>query len=324
MTMNNLPDQTLSIDSISDNHGVFIFEPLERGYGVTIGNALRRVLLTSLEGYAVTAIRISGVKHEFDTIEGVVESLVDIILNLKGVIFKKLNDSDEDKVLVKITNKNVFKAGDISNASSSFKVVNPDHVICHFDDSIYFEIELHIGKGKGYVPAEENKVESDQLGIIPIDSIYTPIINVSYEVGNTRVGRKTDYDRLIIDVKTNGSVKPDDAIKTAASIITSHFSVFSDSVIPWKVNNVKGQNVDSEISNIKKILNTPISELNMSVRSYNCLYSADIKNLADLVKLKDSDMMQFRNFGKKSLDELAKILEDRKLKFGMDLSKYGF
>lgn len=319
----NFPRQSLSIEKLTDNYGRFIFDPLEKGYGVTIGNALRRVLLSSLEGYAITGLRISGVKHEFDTIDGVVENLVDIILNLKKVVLKKINDAAENRILVKIKNQSVFKAGDINKASSSFNVVNTDHVICHLDESVYLEMEIYVGKGKGYVTAEENDIKVDHLDAIRIDSIFTPIVNVSYSVEDIRVGHKTDYDKLIIDVTTNGSINPDEAIKYAAAILSSYFNMFFDNDLAWRNEKVTTNVFEGDVSAIKKLLATPLAELNMSVRSFNCLSAANIKTLGDLVKLNMSDMMQFRNLGKKSLNELAQILEERNLKFGLDLSKYG-
>jgi DNA-directed RNA polymerase subunit alpha len=318
-----LPEQGLFIEKLTDNHGVFIFEPLESGYGVTVGNALRRVLISSLDGYAIIGIRIPGVKHEFDTIDGVVESLVDIILNLKRVIFKKTIDTPENKILVKIKNQSVFKASDIDKASSSFEIINPDHIICHLDESVYLEIEIYVGKGKGYVPAEENDLASTYFDTIKIDSIFTPITNVSYKVEDIRVGQKTDYDKLILDINTNGSIKPDYALKTAASIITNYFNIFLDNNIKWKTKNEEEVLFEGDILTMKKVLSIPLADLNMSVRSFNCLNSANIKTLGDLVKLDIADMMQFKNFGKKSLTELTKILEERDLKFGLDLSKYG-
>jgi DNA-directed RNA polymerase subunit alpha len=306
-----------------DFQGTFEFKPLEKGFGVTIGNALRRTLLSSLEGYAITSIKIPGVLHEFSTVPGVVEDVTEIILNLKQVRFKKIADYPENKIQVSIKGKNQFKAGDIAEFTSSFQILNPDLIICHLDESAIFDIEMTIEKGRGYVPAEENKPNEQVFGLIPIDSIFTPIKNVRFFVENTRVEQKTDYEKLVIEVKTDGSIHPEDALKGAANILIRHFMLFSDQTMTFeKVKNEDEEIVDEEFLHMRKLLKTPISELDLSVRAYNCLKAADIKCLGDLARLEVADMMKFRNFGKKSLTELEKLLAEKGLHFGFDVSKY--
>ncbi|MBO9699616.1 MAG: DNA-directed RNA polymerase subunit alpha [Sporocytophaga sp.] len=317
-----MPEKVV-MEKADDFHGLFEFKPLEKGYGVTIGNALRRILLSSLEGYAVTGIKIPGVLHEFSTIEGVMEDVSEIILNLKMVRFKKVADTNESKIVVSLKKQEVFKAGDIGKFTSSFQILNPEHVICHLDNSVSMDVELTLEKGRGYVPAEENKPAEQVFGFIPIDAIFTPIKNVKYSVENTRVEQKTDYEKLILDIETDGSIHPEDALKGAANILIKHFMLFSDQTMTFETAKPdEEETVDEELLHMRKLLKTPISELDLSVRAYNCLKAADIKSLGDLAALDISDMMKFRNFGKKSLAELEALIADKNLTFGMDLAKY--
>ncbi len=317
-----MPEKVV-MEKADDFHGLFTFKPLEKGYGVTIGNALRRILLSSLEGYAITGIKIPGVLHEFSTIEGVKEDVAEMILNLKQVRFKKISESVDNKIIVPVKNQSVFKAGDIMGHSSSFEILNPDHVICNLDESADFEIELNVEKGRGYVPAEENKPSEQIFGFIPIDAIFTPIKNVKYSVENTRVEQKTDYEMLILDIMTDGSIHPEVALKGAANILIQHFMLFSDqTMILETADSKEPDTVDEELLHMRKLLKTPLSDLDLSVRAYNCLKAADVKTLGDLVELEISDMMKFRNFGKKSLAELEQLVAEKNLTFGMDLSKY--
>ncbi len=309
----------------ADNfHGLFTFKPLEKGYGVTIGNALRRILLSSLEGYAITGIKVPGVLHEFSTIEGVVEDVAEIILNLKMVRFKKVTDEFVDsKIVVPIKGKSTLTGSDIQSNTSSFEILNPDHIICHLDDAVDTEIELYIEKGRGYVPSEENKSTEQTFGYIPTDAVFTPIKNVKFSVENTRVEQKTDYEQLIVDITTDGSVHPEDALKGAANILIKHFMLFSDqNMILETPQQGEPDAVDEEMLHMRKLLKTPLNDLDLSVRAYNCLKAADVKTLGDLVQLEISDMMKFRNFGKKSLAELEQLVQDKNLSFGMDLSRY--
>lgn len=311
------------MEKADDFHGLFEFKPLEKGYGVTIGNALRRILLSSLEGYAITGIKIPGVLHEFSTIEGVVEDVCEIILNLKMVRFKKVSDVVDNKITVSIRNQEVFKAGDIAKHTQSFQILNPDFVICNLDSSINFDIELMVEKGRGYVPAEENRPTEQVFGYIPIDAIFTPIKNVKYSVENTRVEQKTDYEKLILDIESDGSIHPEEALKGAAYILIQHFMLFSDQTMTFDaVKQEEEETVDEEILHMRKLLKTSLADMDLSVRAYNCLKAADIKSLGDLVSLEISDMMKFRNFGKKSLAELEQLVQEKGLTFGMDLSKY--
>jgi DNA-directed RNA polymerase subunit alpha len=308
----------------SDNFkGLFEFKPLEKGYGVTIGNALRRILLGSLEGYAITAIKIPSVLHEFSTIEGVMEDLTEIILNLKMVRFKKVADVNESKITVLIKNQDVLKAGDISKFTSTYEVLNPDLVIANLNKSVNLQLELVIEKGRGYVPAEEHKAVDSSLGLIPIDSIFTPIKNVKYSVENTRVEQKTDFEKLIIEVESDGSIHPEDALKGAATILIKHFMLFSDQNMTFETTKPEEENtVDEEYLKMRRLLQTNIADLDLSVRAYNCLKAADIRTLGDLASLDVSEMMKFRNFGKKSLSELEQLIADKNLSFGMDVTKY--
>jgi len=317
-----MPDKVV-MEKADDFHGLFEFKPLEKGYGVTIGNALRRILLSSLDGYAITSIKIPSVLHEFSTIEGVVEDVTEIILNLKQVRFKKIVDAPDQKINIFLKNQSAFKAGDIAKFTSSFEILNPELVIARIDSAFSFEIEMTIDKGRGYVPAEENKNAESVLGVIPIDAIFTPIKNVTYSVENTRVEQKTDFEKLIIDIKTDGSIHPEDALKGAAYILIQHFMLFSDQAITFEIARPQEEEtVDEEWLLMRKLLKTSLTDLDLSVRAYNCLKAADIKTLGDLASLEVSDMMKFRNFGKKSLTELEQLIAEKGLTFGMDVAKY--
>jgi DNA-directed RNA polymerase subunit alpha len=315
--------ERVTMEKADDFHGLFTFKPLEPGFGVTIGNALRRILLSSLEGYAITGIKIPSVLHEFSTIEGVVEDVSEIILNLKMVRFKKISDSIDSKIVVPVKKAKQFTAGDISNFTTSFEILNPELVICNLDEKAEFEIELTIEKGRGYVPSEENKPNEQIFGFVPIDAIFTPIKNVKYHVENTRVEQKTDYEQLILDIETDGSIHPESALKGAAHILIQHFMLFSDQTMILESADLKEpEAVDEEMLHMRKLLKTPLNDLDLSVRAYNCLKAADVRVLGDLVRLEISDMMKFRNFGKKSLAELEQLVAEKNLTFGMDLSKY--
>lgn len=315
--------EKVTMEKADDFHGLFTFKPLEPGFGVTIGNALRRILLSSLEGYAITGIKVPGVLHEFSTIEGVVEDVSEIILNLKMVRFKKISDSVDSKIVIPIKGQTQFTAGDIANFTTSFEILNPELVICTMDEKADFEIELTIEKGRGYVPAEENKPTEQIFGFIPIDAIFTPIKNVKYNIENTRVEQKTDYEQLVLDIETDGSIHPENALKGAANILIQHFMLFSDQTMILESADLREpEAVDEEMLHMRKLLKTPLNDLDLSVRAYNCLKAADVKSLGDLVRLEISDMMKFRNFGKKSLAELEQLVAEKNLTFGMDLSKY--
>lgn len=317
-----MPDKVV-MEKADDFHGLFEFKPLEKGYGVTIGNALRRILLSSLEGYAITSVKFPGVLHEFSSIEGIVEDVTEIILNLKTVRLKKVSDVIENRIVVNLKNVSVVTAGDIAKFTSSFEILNPDLVICHIDDQREFEMELILDKGRGYVPADEPRATELPFGHIAMDSVYTPIKNVKYSVENTRVEQRTDYERLLIDIQTDGSIHPEDALKGAANILIQHFMLFSDQTMTFEKQKAEEDNqVDEEMLRMRKLLKTSLSELDLSVRAYNCLKSADVKSLGDLAKLEISDMMKFRNFGKKSLTELEQLIADKGLTFGMDVAKY--
>lgn len=317
-----MPEKVV-MEKADDFRGLFEFKPLERGYGVTIGNALRRILLSSLEGYAVTGIHIPGVLHEFSTIDGVVEDVCELILNIKMIRFKKLTEEPEGKFTVRIGGQDEFKAGDIEKYTSDYKILNPDFTVCKIDSSATLEIEFYMGKGRGYVPSEENKLTEAPVGFIPVDSIFTPIKNVKYGVENTRVEQKTDFEKLILDIETDGSIHPEDALKGAANILIQHFMLFSDQTMTFETAKPEEEEtVDEEILHMRKLLKTPLSELDLSVRAYNCLKAADVKTLGDLAQLEISDMMKFRNFGKKSLTELEQLINEKNLTFGMDVAKY--
>jgi DNA-directed RNA polymerase subunit alpha len=317
------PDKVIMQKS-TDFDGTFEFRPLEPGFGVTIGNALRRILLSSLEGFAITSVRFSGVSHEFSTIKGVVEDVTEIILSLKQVRFKKTGDSgDNEKIFVIINGQDQFKAGDISKFSNNFEVLNSDLVICNMESSVTLEIELTVNKGRGYVAAEENKNVDSPLGVIAIDSIYTPIKNVKYSIENFRVEQKTDYEKLVLDISTDGSIHPEDALKEAAKILIHHFMLFSDENIMLESQaKEETKEVDEEILHMRKILKMELVDLDLSVRALNCLKAADIRSLADLVSYDVADMLKFRNFGKKSLTEIQDLVKSKGLSFGMNLSKF--
>jgi DNA-directed RNA polymerase subunit alpha len=306
------------------NYGLFEFSPLERGYGITVGNAMRRILLSSLEGWAITAIRIPGVDHEFATIKGVLEDVTEIILNLKQVRFKKLIDSnDSEKIFVSLKGKEEFKAGEIARYTNAFEILNPDFVVCSMEPYVNLEIELTIEKGRGYVPAEENVDDNAPIGEIAIDSIFTPIKNVKYHVEDFRVEQKTDYEKLVFEVKTDGSIHPEEALKEASKIMIRHLVLFSDESIleDTQVQSQKNE-VDENMLHMRKILKTSLSDLDLSVRAYNCLKAAEIRTLGELVSFHIEDLLKFRNFGKKSLTELEDFVKEKGLDFGMDVSKY--
>ncbi len=308
----------------SDFYGLFEFSPLEKGYGITIGNSLRRILLSSLEGYAITSVRIQGVDHEFSTIKGVVEDVTEIVLNLKQVRFKKLaKTEDNEKIFISIKGKEAFTAGDISRYTNTFEVLNPDLVICNMEPFVNLELEITIDKGRGYVQADENKPKDAQIGLIPIDAIYTPIKNVKYSVEDFRVEQKTDYEKLIIELQTDGSIHPENALKEAANILIQHFILFSDENILLDSQVKKpAQEVDENYLHMRKILKTNLADLDLSVRAYNCLKAAEIRTLGELVSFDIDDLLKFRNFGKKSLSELEEFVREKGMNFGMDVSKY--
>ena len=317
------PDKVL-MNEATDTFGQFEFRPLEPGYGITIGNALRRILLSSLEGYAITSIKVDGVSHEFSTIKGVIEDVTEIILNIKQIRFKKVvEDVDAEKVLITITGQSVFKAGDLDKFINGFKVLNPELVICNLDPSIKLQMEISINKGRGYVPAEENKPADAEIGLIPVDAIYTPIKNVKYAVENYRVEQKTDYEKLVLEIKTDGSIHPKDALKEAAKILIYHFMLFSDEKITLETDEkFANEEFDEEILHMRQLLKAKLVDLDLSVRALNCLKAAEVETLGDLVKFNKNDLLKFRNFGKKSLTELDELLENMNLSFGMDISKY--
>lgn len=314
------------LQKADDFDGSFEFKPLEPGFGVTIGNALRRVLLSSLEGYAITGIKIDGVDHEFSTIKGVLEDVTEIILNLKQVRLKKVIDDDsveKENILIVLNKKEEFVAGDIENFSTSFQVTNPDLVICHMDRNVELEIELTIQKGRGYVPAEENKDEEAPVGTIATDAIFTPIKNVRYNVENTRVEQKTDYEKLVIDISTDGTIHPEDAIKDASRILIQHLMLITDENITFdETDGTEINAVDEKVLHMRKMLKTPLEDLELSVRAYNCLKAAKIDTLEELVTYEESQLLKFRNFGKKSLSEIKALLNEKDLDFGMDVDKY--
>jgi DNA-directed RNA polymerase subunit alpha len=306
--------------------GVFEFKPLEPGFGQTVGNSLRRVLLSSLEGYAISAVRIAGVSHEFATIKGVVEDVVDIILNLKQVRIKQVLQEDSltnEKIYLTISGKESFTAGDIEGFTNVFKIMNPDLHICSMDPSVNLELELTVSHGRGYVPADENLPKDAPIGVIPIDSIYTPIKNVSYKIENTRVGQRTDYEKLTITVKTDGTIHPEEAIKEASRIMIKHLMLITDENITFDTGKERKDDVvDEHILHMRKLLKTSLEDLDLSVRAYNCLKAAKINSLSELVRYDTHELLKFRNFGKKSLVEIEELLTEKGLTFGMDLSKY--
>ena len=317
------PDKVVMVEA-TDTEGKFEFKPLEPGFGLTVGNALRRILLSSLEGYAITSIRIEGVKHEFSTIKGVTEDVMEIVLNLKQLRFKqKVEDIHSETMVLKVSNKNQITGADIQNVTSSFEVLNPDLVICNMETSVDFSAEISIAKGRGFTPAEENKDPEAALGTIAIDSIFTPIKNVKYAVENFRVEQKTDYEKLVFDIVTDGSIHPKEALKEAATILIHHFMLFSDEKIVLDTEEKEEVEVyDEEHLHMRQLLNTKLMDLDLSVRALNCLKAAEVETLGDLVYYNRNDLMKFRNFGKKSLTELDDLVEQKGLKFGMDLSEY--
>jgi DNA-directed RNA polymerase subunit alpha len=319
------PDKII-LQKASDFEAQFEFRPLEPGYGVTIGNALRRVLLSSLEGFAISGIIIEGAEHEFATIKGVVEDVTEIILNLKQVRFKKIVDHDvqNEKITLNIKGKTEFTAGMIGEATSSFQVMNPDLLICTMDSTARLNIELNVTKGRGYVPADENKQKDAAFGFIAIDSIFTPIKNVKYAIENTRVEQRTDYEKLVMDVKTDGTIHPEEAVKQASRILIQHLMIITDENITFDNKEEKKEDlVDEQTLQLRKILKTPLEDLDLSVRAFNCLKAAKINSLSELVQYEQEDLMKFRNFGQKSLAEIEQVLHERGLHFGMDLSKLG-
>lgn len=309
-----------------DFEGIFEFKPLEPGFGQTVGNSLRRVLLSSLEGFAISAIRIAGVDHEFSSIKGVVEDVVDIILNMKQIRLKQLIQEDEisqEKIYLTISGKEEFHAGDIEEHTNVFKIMNPDLLICTMEPSVNLEMELTVTKGRGYLPADENLPKDAPIGVIPIDAIYTPIKNVAYKIENTRVGQRTDYEKLTITVKTDGTTHPEDAIKEASRILIHHLMLITDENITFDdATSRQDDIVDEHILHMRKLLKTSLEDLDLSVRAYNCLKAAKINTLAELVRYDTHELLKFRNFGKKSLVEIEELLQDKGLTFGMDLSKY--
>lgn len=319
------PDKII-LQKATDFEGVFEFSPLEPGFGATIGNALRRVLLSSLEGYAITSIKVAGVDHEFSTIKGVIEDVTEVILNLKQVRLKRaMNDGEvgPDKLFLSIKGKDQFLAGDIESHTNVYTVTNPDLVICNMEKSVHLEVELTIGKGRGYVPAEEQSVDTAVIGVIPIDSIYTPIKNVRYKVENTRVEQKTDYEKLVIEIKTDGTIHPEEAIKESAKILIQHLMLISDENISFDTeDSTEEEVVDEHVLHMRKILKTPLEDMDLSVRAFNCLKAAKINTLAELVQYDTNELLKFRNFGRKSLVEIEQLIIEKGLSFGMDLSKF--
>lgn len=319
------PDKIV-MQKADEFEGLFEFKPLEPGFGQTIGNSLRRVLLSSLEGYAISAVRIAGVDHEFSTIKGVVEDVVDIVLNLKQIRLKQLvelDDSAAEKIYLTISGKDQFVARAIEEHTNIFKVMNPGLVICNLEPSVSLELELTITKGRGYKPAEENMPKDAPIGVIPIDAIYTPIKNVAYTISNTRVGQRTDYEKLAIEVKTDGTIHPDEAIREASRILIQHLMLITDENITFE-NETVGETdiVDEHILHMRKLLKTSLEDLDLSVRAYNCLKAAKINTLGEMVQYDTHELLKFRNFGKKSLVEIEELLQDKGLTFGMDLGKY--
>jgi DNA-directed RNA polymerase subunit alpha len=307
-----------------DFRGTFEFRPLEPGYGITIGNALRRILLSSLEGFAITSVRIDGVDHEFSSLPGVVEDMTDIILSLKQIRFRRqVEDTESEKVSFEVSGQTVLKAGDLNNYLNDFQVLNPEVEICHMESSTSLRIELTIDKGRGYVPSEENKKPNDPIGVIAIDSIHTPIKNVKYEVENYRVEQKTDYEKLVFDIETDGSIHPKDALKEAATILIQHFMLFSDERITLEVETKQvSDEFDENTLHVRQLLKTKLTDMDLSVRALNCLKAAEVETLGELVAFNKVDLLKFRNFGKKSLTELENLVESKGLEFGMNIAKY--
>ena len=317
------PDKVVMLEA-NDKFGKFEFRPLEPGFGITIGNSLRRILLSSLEGYAINTIRIDGVEHEFSSVPGVKEDVTNMILNLKQVRFKQIVDEFEnEKVSITVENSTEFTAGDINKYLTGFEVLNPDLVICHLDSKASMQIELTINKGRGYVPADENRQFCTDVNVIAIDSIYTPIRNVKFAVEPYRVEQKTDYDKLVLEVTTDGSISPKDALKEASKILIHHFALFSDEKIMLESPEAEvNQEFDEEVLHMRQLLKTKLTEMDLSVRALNCLKAANVDTLGDLVQYNKTDLLKFRNFGKKSLTELDDLLESLNLSFGTDISKF--
>ena len=317
------PDKVIMLDS-TENNGRFEFRPLEPGFGITVGNALRRILLSSLEGFAITSVKIDGVDHEYSTIKGVMEDMTELILNLKQVRFKRqIEDTDMETVNVSIKGKTSLTAGDLGKFTSAFQVINSDHLICRMEKGVELNMELTIGKGRGYVPAEENTRTDAAIGTIAMDSIFTPIRNVKYEIENYRVEQRTDYEKLIIELDCDGSITPKDALQEAAKILIHHFMLFSDERITLESDEqVEAEEFDESSLHMRQLLKTKLSDMDLSVRALNCLKAADIDTLGDLVSFNKNDLLKFRNFGKKSLTELEELVEGKNLAFGMDVSKY--
>lgn len=317
------PDKVIMIQS-DEHEGQFEFRPLEPGYGITVGNALRRILLSSLEGFAISSVRIEGVDHEFSTVKGVVEDMTEIVLNLKQVRFKQqIEDTDNETVVISVSGQDKFTAGDIGKFTSAFQVLNPDLVICNMEPSVKLDMEITIIKGRGYVPAEENKVNGAPFGTIFIDSIFTPIKNVKFNVENYRVEQKTDYEKLVLEIRTDGSIHPKDALKESAKILIHHFMLFSDEKITLD-SEVKSETeeFDETSLHMRQLLKTKLVDMDLSVRALNCLKAADVETLGDLVSYNKNDLLKFRNFGKKSLTELEDLVDSKGLSFGMNVAKY--
>tara|TARA_B100000575_G_C23021716_1_gene588324 strand:+ start:89 stop:1081 length:993 start_codon:yes stop_codon:yes gene_type:complete len=317
------PDKVIMIDS-SEFEGKFEFRPLEPGYGLTVGNALRRVLLSSLEGFAITSIKIENIEHEFSTIPGIVEDVTEIILNLKQIRFKRqIEDVEEEKVTLVVGNQDQLKAADFQKFISGFQVLNPDMVICNLEKGVQLSIEVTIEKGRGYVPAEENKKSNLEFGVIAIDSIFTPVKNVKYSIENYRVEQKTDYEKLVFEISTDGSIHPKNALTEAAKTLIHHFLLFSDERITLEADEIaQAETYDEESLHMRQLLKTKLIDMDLSVRALNCLKAAEVDTLGDLVSYNKNDLMKFRNFGKKSLTELEELVVLKGLSFGMDLTKY--
>lgn len=317
------PDKVVMLEA-TDFHGKFEFRPLEPGYGITVGNALRRILLSSLEGFAISSVKIDGVDHEFSTIPGVMEDVTEIVLQLKQIRFKQqIEDMNHELVTVVISGQEEFRAGDIGKFLSGFKILNPDLLICRMNSNVNLRLELNIVKGRGYVSPEDNKSIDDLIGVIPIGSVFTPIRNVKYYIENMRVEQKTDYEKLLIEIDTDGSIHPKDALKEAAKILIQHFMLFSDEKITLDDDDrLANDEFDEEVLRMRQLLKTKLVDLDLSVRALNCLKAAEVDSLGDLVQFNRTDLLKFRNFGKKSLTELENLLEMKNLNFGMDISKY--
>ena len=317
------PDKVIMIDS-SEFEGKFEFRPLEPGYGLTVGNALRRVLLSSLEGFAITSVKIENVEHEFSTIPGVVEEVTEIILNLKQIRFKRqIEESEEEKVTISLGGQEQVKAADFQRFISGFQILNPDLVVCNLEKQVQLSMTITIEKGRGYVPAEENKKTSTELGVIAIDSIFTPIKNVKYSIENYRVEQKTDYEKLVFEIISDGSIHPKDALTEAAKTLIHHFMLFSDERITLEADEIaQTETYDEESLHMRQLLKTKLIDMDLSVRALNCLKAAEVDTLGDLVSYNKNDLMKFRNFGKKSLTELEELVVLKGLSFGMDLTKY--